>query len=107
METLHRSQIAVTGLILSAAWRTYTQRHEFWAALCPDDEAGGFTAFAINYPGVVSEGDTLDEAKANIAEAFAAMLHSRRNHGESMLYSGEPVMEIPNGAVKVRIAVDG
>ena len=107
METLHHSQNAVSGLLLSAAWRTYTQRHEFWAAMCPDDEDGGFTAFAINYPGVVSEGETLDEAKANIAEAFAAMLHSRRSHGESMRYSREPVMDIPVGAAKVRIAVDG
>ena len=39
----------------------------------PSDE-GGYTVYAPALPGCVSEGDTLDEALANIREAIALYL---------------------------------
>ena len=39
----------------------------------PSDE-GGFTAFVPSLPGCISEGDTRDEALANIAEAIGLYL---------------------------------
>jgi predicted RNase H-like HicB family nuclease len=39
----------------------------------PSDE-GGFTVYVPALPGCVSEGDTLDEARANIREAIELYL---------------------------------
>ncbi len=39
----------------------------------PSDE-GGFTVYVPSLPGCISEGDTLDEARANIREAIALYL---------------------------------
>jgi predicted RNase H-like HicB family nuclease len=80
--------------------------HEFAAIACPEEE-GGFSIFAANYPGVISQGDTLEEATANIAEAFLAVLDSRRRHGEAMEFSIRPVVDIPNNCVRLRIKIDG
>lgn len=80
-------------------------RHEFAAIACAEED-GGYSVFALNYPGVVSQGDTLEEAKANIAEAFLGMLEARRKHGEGMSYSYQPVIDVA-GCVRVWISVDG
>jgi predicted RNase H-like HicB family nuclease len=40
---------------------------------------GGYWATVPGIPGCVSEGDTLDEVKANIAEALEACLGSETN----------------------------
>lgn len=45
--------------------------YECRAVLCPEAD-GGYSAHALNLPGVVSQGETLREALANIAEAFRA-----------------------------------
>ncbi len=39
------------------------------AVLCPEQE-GGYSAHALRLPGVVSQGETAEEALANIADAF-------------------------------------
>jgi predicted RNase H-like HicB family nuclease len=41
--------------------------------LCPE-EGGGYSAHALRLPGVVSEGETIDEALENIADAFQAAM---------------------------------
>ena len=79
---------------------------EFEAIVCPEEE-GGYSVFALNYPGVISQGDTLDEAKANIAEAFIGMLEARRKHGEDMQFSSSQPLDLPAGSKRVRIKVDG
>lgn len=43
--------------------------HQYTAVFEPDLESGGYTAFIPALPGCVSEGDTFEEAQANIAEA--------------------------------------
>lgn len=50
------------------------------AILIPDEE-GGFTAIARNLPGVVSEGDTFDEAIRNIKDAFENALIAYAEQG--------------------------
>ncbi len=47
--------------------------YECRALICPEAE-GGFSAFALRLPGVVSQGETEEEAFANIVEAFQAVL---------------------------------
>jgi predicted RNase H-like HicB family nuclease len=39
-------------------------------------EEGGFTAYAPSLPGCISEGDTVDEAMANIREAIELYLET-------------------------------
>lgn len=80
--------------------------HEFEAIACPEEE-GGFSVFATNYPGVISQGDTPEEAQSNIAEAFMAMLESRRKHGEKMDFSLAPWIEVTPNCRRLRIRVDG
>jgi predicted RNase H-like HicB family nuclease len=94
------------GNIVRITWRQQCPpSHEFTAIACPEDE-GGYSIFAANYPGVISEGDTLDEAKQNIAEAFLAMLESRRKHGEGMAFSNDPPIGVSAGCIRLRIRVD-
>lgn len=49
---------------------------------------GGFTTIVPSLPGCISEGDTFEEAQANIKEAITAYL-------ESLIIDGE---EIPQGS---------
>jgi predicted RNase H-like HicB family nuclease len=46
---------------------------KFQVVLEPSDE-GGFTAYVPSLPGCISEGDTREEALANIAEAIQLYL---------------------------------
>jgi predicted RNase H-like HicB family nuclease len=52
--------------------------------LIPDEEAGGYTVTVPDLPGCISEGDTEEEALANIREAMQAYI-------ESLLKRGRPV----------------
>ncbi len=54
--------------------------------LIPDPESGGYTVTVPSLPGCVSEGDTIDEAKANIQEAINLFI-------EDMIADGEEVPE--------------
>jgi antitoxin HicB len=54
--------------------------------LIPDTEMGGFTVIVPSLPGCISEGDTEEEALANIKEAIEL-------HIESMIAYGEDVPE--------------
>ena len=95
------------GRIVRVTWRQPTPPpHEFVAIACPEEE-GGYSVFAINFPGVISQGETLDEVKTNIAEAFLAMLGSRRKHGEDMQFSHSPALDVSADCIRLRIKVDG
>ena len=53
---------------------------EFNVVLEPDEE-GGFTAQCVELPAAVSQGDTKEEAMANIKEAIELVLEVRRDQG--------------------------
>jgi predicted RNase H-like HicB family nuclease len=100
--------VAQTGQIVNVSWdlKPSPPIHEFSAIACPEEE-GGYSIFAADYPGVVSQGDTLEEAKANIAEAFLAMLEAMRQHGEKLRYSRDTELEASPGCTKLRIRTNG
>lgn len=50
--------------------------------LIPDLEEGGYTVEVPSLPGCVSQGDTIDEAIANIKEAIELYIESLIEHGE-------------------------
>jgi predicted RNase H-like HicB family nuclease len=64
--------------------------------LIPDSEEGGYTVIVPSLPGCISEGDTLDDALANIKEAIEL-------HLESMTAHGEPIPE--DNGLPLQIAV--
>jgi predicted RNase H-like HicB family nuclease len=49
---------------------------KFTVILTPDDEDGGYTAECPAIPGCISEGDTVEEALANIKEAIEVCLET-------------------------------
>jgi antitoxin HicB len=53
---------------LRRAYREYTAVFE------PDQELGGYTAYIPALPGCISEGDTFEQAAANIREAAVLYL---------------------------------
>jgi predicted RNase H-like HicB family nuclease len=80
--------------------------YEFDAVACPEDE-GGFSIFAVHYPGIVSQGETLDEARTNVSEAFLAMLEAAQARGVKLEYSTTPWMDATPGAIRLRVTVHG
>jgi predicted RNase H-like HicB family nuclease len=50
----------------------------------PDAEDGGFVVECPAIPGCVSEGDTVEEAMANIRDAIAGCLAVLRDKGEPL-----------------------
>ena len=52
--------------------------YDFKVLLEPDEEAGGFVVVCPSLPGCYSEGDTIEEALANIKEAIEGILEVRR-----------------------------
>ncbi len=51
--------------------RTY---REYTAVFEPDEELGGYTVYIPALPGCISEGDTFEQAAANIREAAVLYL---------------------------------
>lgn len=54
-------------------------------AVFEEAEEGGYTVYVPALPGCISEGDTFEEAKKNIAEAITAYLESLAKDGEEIL----------------------
>ena len=52
--------------------------------LIPDKTDGGYTVIVPSLPGCISEGDTVDEALANIKEAIGLHIESMQAHGEDI-----------------------
>jgi antitoxin HicB len=48
------------------------------------DETGGYVVVCPSLPGCYSQGDTVEEALANIEEAILLCLEDIRAHGESV-----------------------
>ena len=47
-------------------------------------EEGGYVAFCPALPGLVTEGDTYEEARARVKEAIEGYLESRQRDGQSI-----------------------
>jgi antitoxin HicB len=58
-----------------------TTEHAYPVLFEPDPEAGGYVVTCPALPGLVTEGDTLEEARAMAADAIRAWLESLRGDG--------------------------
>ena len=65
---------------------------KFTVVLTPDEEDGGYVAECPAIHGCVSEGDTVEEALANIREAIEGCLESLVARGEAMPQQGGSIV---------------
>lgn len=68
-------------LIEKPEWCEHHRTYACHAVFYRDEEAGGYTVVARNLPGVVSEGDSVEEAIANIIAAFGGAIESYKACG--------------------------
>jgi antitoxin HicB len=66
-------------------------RYQYTAVFDPDGK-GGYTVTVPALPGLVTEGDTFEEAKAMVEEAILGYLESLRKHGEAIPIEDSPLV---------------
>src|SRR5581483_6383704 len=54
-----------------------------------NEDGPGYWAEVPGFPGCLTEGATLDEARANVREAFAGVLAAMQAHGEAETLPGD------------------
>ena len=54
--------------------------------LTPDDEDGGFVIESPTMPGCVSQGETVEEALANVRDAIEGWVQVQREHGHPVYF---------------------
>jgi predicted RNase H-like HicB family nuclease len=59
-----------------------------------NEDGPGYWAEVPGFPGCLTEGATLDEARANVREAFAGILAALQGQGESEQHPGDVVEKI-------------
>ena len=68
--------------MIQCAWEGNDMK--FTVLLTPDTEDGGYVAECPTIPGCISEGDTVEEALANIKGAIEGCLESMAAHQERL-----------------------
>jgi predicted RNase H-like HicB family nuclease len=87
------------------SWQEFGRAYECPVLLCPEEE-GGFSVHALTLPGAVSEGESAEEALANIAEAIQLLIEGCTESGIAIPWRAVEVDDIPRGAKKRWILVD-
>ncbi len=86
-------------------WRSFPEgTYRCRVLLCPEEE-GGYSAFALRLPGTVSQGDTEQEALANIIEAFQATVSLYLEDGKGIPWEDVEV-DRPRGCLERWIVVN-
>jgi len=73
--------------------------------LCPEED-GGYSAHALKLPGVVSQGETEQEALDNIKAAFRDTIHVYREEGMDIPWSAVEMEDRPKGSKEKWIVVN-
>jgi predicted RNase H-like HicB family nuclease len=92
---------------LKPAWDEPTSTYECRVLLCPENE-GGFSAHALNIAGVVSEGDTIEQALERIADAFKGTVEYHLESNRAIPWrDGDPeFFDAMTGTIERWITVD-
>jgi predicted RNase H-like HicB family nuclease len=85
-------------------WTRFTRTYELRVVLSLDSD-GGYTAEVARLPGVVSEGETEQEALANIRDAFQGAAVEYLEESGSIPWCEDTAVR-PTGSVDRRILVD-
>jgi predicted RNase H-like HicB family nuclease len=59
----------------------------------PPAEGGGYVAFCEEIPGAITQGDTLEEARANLKDAIQLMLETLREDTEKRVMGHRIIRE--------------
>jgi Uncharacterized conserved protein len=70
---------------------------KYFKVIFEPQEEGGYTATVPSLPGCISEGDTYDEALANIREAIALYLESLQVDGLPIPDENHLIVEVEVG----------
>lgn len=73
--------------------------------LVPEDD-GGFSAISTDLPGVASQGETEEEALANIQEAYESAIRSYKQDGETVPWLSTPEKPEP-GSIPRSVVIHG
>ncbi len=71
--------------------KIHAERYQYTAVFDPDGK-GGYTVTVPALPGLVTEGDTFEEAKAMVEEAIVGYLESLRKHGQAIPVEDSPLV---------------
>lgn len=74
--------------------------YQYTAVFEPDSEAGGFTVTIPSLPGCISEGDTFEDALANIKEAAELYLEVAGKDKGEIPTETEPIIVSP---IKIKV----
>jgi predicted RNase H-like HicB family nuclease len=88
----------------SVSWQSFDRAYQCPVLLCPEE--GGFSIHALTLPGAVSEGESEEEALANIAEAIQLLIEGYTESGIAIPWRAVEVDDIPKGAKKRWILVN-
>jgi antitoxin HicB len=78
---------------------------KFTVLLTHDDEDGGYVAECLVIPGCVSEGNTVEEALANIKEAIEGCLESLAAHQQPLPQDGAVIVATVEADVPTTVSV--
>jgi predicted RNase H-like HicB family nuclease len=67
-------------------------KNDFTAVYQPAEE-GGYVAFVEELPGAITQGETLEEARENLAEAIQLILEANREQNRLELADGRLIRE--------------
>jgi predicted RNase H-like HicB family nuclease len=56
-------------------------------------EEGGFVASVLELPGAITQGETLDEARANLRDAVMLVIETNRDRAREMAADGAVIRE--------------
>lgn len=104
MSTLIEDRKAYAGQYRHCTWEQLNRTYRCRVILCPEDD-GGYSVLTWRLPGVASQGDTEDEAIANIAEALQAALQMYLEDG-SIPWQDIDDRDVPKNSIERWILVD-
>ena len=91
--------------IESPQWKRLDENaYECRVLLCPEED-GGYSAHALRLPGVVSQGESVAEALANITDAFRAAISVYHERGEAIPWTDLKI-ERPKRSIEKWIVVN-
>ena len=70
--------------------------HNEFTAIIESAEEGGYIAYCPEVPGANGQGETIEEAKKNLAEAIALILEDRRE---------DALRGVPHNAIKETVTI--
>ena len=76
---------------------------QFRAVFCKEDD-GGFSVRAACLAGVISEGDTIEQATENIKEAFKAVIECYKEQGEEIPWKA--ISRLEDGCFERWVSID-